>query len=45
MKMVLRENLINETAFDNLKGQEHKHDFIFVDKDNDRYFKNFDEEI
>ena len=45
MKMILRENLINENAFDNLKGTEHKHDFIFVDKDNDRYFKNFDEEI
>ena len=45
MKMILRENFINENAFDHLKGNEHKHDFIFIDKDNERYNKNFDEEI
>ena len=45
MKMILRENFIDENAFNNLKGQEHKHDFIFVDKDNEKYYKNFDEEI
>ena len=45
MKMILRENFIDENAFNNLKGLEHKHDFIFVDKNNEKYYKNFDEEI
>ena len=45
MKMILRENFVDEDAFKNFKGVEHKHDFIFVDKDNEKYFKNFDEEI
>ena len=45
MKMILRENFIDENAFNSLKGIEHKHDFIYVDKDNEKYFKNFDEEI
>ena len=45
MKMILRENFIIENAFDNLKGYNHKHDFIFLDKDNEKYYKTFDEEI
>ena len=45
MKMILRENFVDEDAFKNFKGVEHKRDFIFVDKDNEKYFKNFDEEI
>ena len=45
MKMILRENFVDEDAFKNLKGEEYKHDFIYVDKDNEKYYKNFDEEI
>ena len=45
MKMILRENFVNEEVFKNLSGEEHKHDFIFIDKNNDKDYKNFDEEI
>ena len=45
MKMILRENFVDEDAFKNLGGEEHKHDFIYIDKNNDKYYKNFDEEI
>ena len=45
MKTILRENYVNEDAFKNLHGDGHKHDFIFIDKNNDKYYKYFDEEI
>ena len=44
-KMILRENFVDEFAFKNLKGEEHKHDFILINKNNDKYYKNFDEQI
>ena len=45
MRMVLRENYIDENAFKNLHGEGHKHDLIFINKNNDKCYKHFDEEI
>ena len=45
MKMILRENFVDEDAFKNLNGEEHKHDFLFIDKNCNKYYKNFDEDI
>ena len=36
------EDYIDEDAFKNLNG---KYDFLFIDKNNDKFYKNFDEEI
>ena len=32
MRMILRENYIDENAFRSLHGEGHKHDFIFINK-------------
>ena len=45
MKMILRGNYVDENAFKNLHGDGHKYDFLFINKNNDKYYKNFDEEI
>ena len=45
MTMVLKENYVDENTFDKIHGEGHKYDFIFIDKHNDKWFKNFDEEI
>ena len=42
MKMILRENCVDENAFKNLNE---KFDFLFIDKTNNKVYKNFDEEI
>ena len=44
MKMILRENYIDENVFGKF-GNEHRYDFLFIDKNKDKYYKNFDEEI
>ena len=43
--MILHENYIKDDAFNKIHGKGHKHDFIFIDKENDLCLKNFDEEI
>ena len=42
MNMILREYYVDENAFKNLNG---KYDFLFIDRNNDKFYKNFDEEI
>ena len=42
MKMILRENYVDENAFKNLNG---KYDFLFIDKNNNQVYKNFDEKL
>ena len=45
MRIILRESYIDENAFKNLHREGHKHDFIFINKNNAKCYKHFDEEI